>query len=139
MTTTDSKPLFSLSTDVVEALQFEIDGHVYRLKTLSHLTRAEEAHFRALISRESVIDERLRKCKKSEQDKADRLATQLLEIRRSVLELMADVPGDVLDKLTPPQQVRIMSYIGKDPADLANGDADDDDSGDIGDDFGGDE
>lgn len=104
---TDS--VLELSTEAVPAKKFTIDGEEYDLLNYDHLSSEQEASVTALFARFQKIYGRLEEA--TNDSKAAAEALRLNKYREKLIRQMTTVPQDVLDKLGPAAQGKILTAI----------------------------
>lgn len=106
------KSLMDLSTEVEPALTFTVDGEPYDLRTVSHLSKIEEARLRTLNKQEEFI---LAKIEATEPDKESVLMSlheRLFDLRIVLITMMTTLPKELVEKLNPMVQQKLINFIG---------------------------
>jgi hypothetical protein len=115
---TDDKraTILELSTEVEPSFTIAIDGVDYELRTMSHLTKLEEAKLRRIVRKEIIQVEKINAT--SDDTLIERLATDLSNLRMELIEMMTTIPHDVLLKLPAMAQAKIAGMVGSESSEL---------------------
>jgi hypothetical protein len=108
----DTDNLITLSTQIEPAIPFTVDGERYELRTLSHMTKFEEAKVRALSKREEWILREIESTSPTNEERVMKLADSLAEIRVEILALMTTLPRDKIEALPIVAQRKLVLYAG---------------------------
>lgn len=130
MTTAQHDHVLDLTTEVVPAKLFTIDGEEYELYTFDHLSPDAEATVTGTFSRFQRTYQDLEKAR--DDNAASRVAKKLRSYRVRIITTMTNVPEEVVDKLGSTQQGQILRAIQEEIADetLTGGGDDDSESDD---------
>lgn len=115
--------MLTLSTRVVPARKFTVDGEEYEILGLDHLSREDEALVTARFSKYSQtagnlsIEENL--------TKGTELALSLRKQRTAILTQLTTLPKDVADKLPTRPAIALIEAIQKEMEGEGTGDEDD--------------
>lgn len=138
---TDAKSLIDLSTAVEPSLPFTVDGEVYELRTISHLSKMEEARLRTLNKQEEFI---LAKIEAADPEKQKTvvldLHKKLFDLRIELITMMTSLPQEKAEALPPMMQQKLIVFVGlevgvilkrqaEETEDEENNDDDDEDEG----------
>lgn len=101
--------LMELSTQVAPAAMFTVDGDEYHLRTLDHMSAAEEAEVTGLFQRFSKSFENLQE--QTDAAKAERIAGSLRKQRIHLLTKITDMPESVAASLPASAQGKLLETL----------------------------
>ncbi len=106
------KSLIDLSTEVEPALTFTVDGESYLLRTISHLSKLEEARLRTLNKQEERILSKVETVDPEQEAVLMKLHERLFDLRIELIIMMTDLPKEKAEKLPPMQQQKLINFVG---------------------------
>ncbi|KKK81640.1 hypothetical protein LCGC14_2811430 [marine sediment metagenome] len=106
------KSLLDLSTEVVPSLTFTVDGEPYALRTISHLSKLEEARLRTLNKQEEAILAKVETVDPEQEAVLMKLHERLFDLRIELITMMTDLPKEKAEKLPPMQQQKLINFVG---------------------------
>ncbi len=124
-----NRAIIDLSTAVEPTFTFTVDGEPYELRTVSHLSKVEEARLRSLTKREEYILNQVDALNPNNEKQMIVLHEKLFDVRVSLITMMTNLPTEIADKLGPMKQQKLVELIGLEVEDLRKlfEDEDDDD------------
>jgi len=111
-----NESLLDLSTAVEPPLVFTVDGQPYKLRTISHLSKLEEARLRTLNKQEEFILAKIDAIDPNLEDKLMALHEKLFDLRIELITMMTSLPREKAEKLPPIQQQNLINYVGMEVA-----------------------
>lgn len=105
----NTQSVLDLSTQVEEAKTFTVDGEPFKLLTLAHISKTEEARLMALFNRQERLSAQLDRAKN---DREAEVAAQGLQTTRTeILSLLTTMPREVAEALPLPAQVQLLNAV----------------------------
>lgn len=117
-------PVLDLTTEVLPAKKILLDGEEYDLLSLDHLSPEDEASVTATFARFQKVFGRLENAKNESAATAE--AMKLGGLREKLILKTTSIPRDVLKKLSPGLQGKILRAVQNEIS-VASDDEDDDD------------
>lgn len=110
------KSLLDLSTVVEPPLTFTVDDQPYELRTISHLSKLEEARLRTLNKQEEFILAKIDAIDPNNEDALMALHEKLFDLRIELITMMTSLPREKAEKLPPMQQQNLINFVGMEVA-----------------------
>lgn len=115
-----SNPILELSTIVAPPKEFTVNGDVFRMLGINHLSPADEATAIALFSRHTILQIEV-EATKNVQTGAQKAAL-LRTCRLQILCKLTDMPMSLAEQLPVDQQVKLLEALQRE---IESADADD--------------
>ncbi len=101
--------LLELTTTVEPAKEFTIDGEVYKLYGLNHLSKKDETEALALFARHGILVNRLEMS--ANVNKGKELAESVKSCRMQILTRLTNAPLNVVELLPLGEQVKLFKAV----------------------------
>jgi len=108
--------LFTIEAE--EAFPFEYNSETYSLLTMAHLSPEQEAEMQALWRKHDHLQKKIEQANPMEDKRIKELTLQVRECRAKMIAVMTTMPEELAASLPVAHQVKIMSYLGRDPDDI---------------------
>lgn len=107
----DSEESFDFSTAALDATPITIDGDPYEMKTVDHLSKAQEARVRVLFRDETRLGDQLDKTKPTDDKKRQRLSERMSDKQIEILSMMINAPKAKIAELRQSDRSRVIRHI----------------------------
>lgn len=103
---------FEFSTAAVPPIPFKIDGRVFEMRTLSHITPYDEAEIRVMFRQDTYLEQAVGRAVATKQHgQAHKLAREQTELRLRIITFMTNAPKEVVATLWVPDELRLIRAI----------------------------